>query len=150
MECSKSVSGILLFIILIFLSSCLSRNNGDESGITDKTKYDQYMVLGKNLFQENCGNCHQDDGSGLRRLYPPLQNSDFLQKDLTEILCVIRYGKKDSITVNGVTFDQGMPDNPELTNLDIAAISTYVMSNFGKKPVLIEPDDIQALSGKCH
>ena len=149
MECIKSGLVFTVLIVLLFFSACLNRNNGDESGITDKTRYDQYMVLGKKLYKENCGNCHQEDGSGLRRLYPPLKNSDFLQKDLSEILCVIRNGRKEPVMVNDIEFDQEMPDNPQLTNLDIAAISTYVLSYFGKKPVLIQPEDIQALSGKC-
>ena len=149
MECIKTSLAGILFLVIIGFSSCLNHNNGDESGIQDKTRYNQYMVLGKKLYKENCANCHQDDGTGLRRLYPPLKDSDFLQNDLTDILCIIRNGRKNPVTVNGIEFDQEMPDNPALTNLDIAAISTYVMSHFGKKPILVQPEDIQALTGKC-
>ena len=149
MACIKPGVACLSFVLLLFLSSCLDRNGSNENGISDKTRYRQYMVLGKKLFKENCANCHQDDGSGLRRLYPPLKDSDYFQKDQEEILCIIKNGSKGPVVVNGIQFDQEMPDNPQLTNLDIAAISTYVISHFGKKPVLIQPEDVQVLAGKC-
>ncbi len=107
------------------------------------------MVVGKKLYTDNCGNCHQDDGSGLRRLYPPLKNSDFFLHDQTTILCMIKHGQKSPVNVNGILFDQGMPDNPLLTNLDLAEISTYVISTFGKKPALVIPEDFENLKGKC-
>ncbi len=149
MGCNKIITYILFLFFIVALSSCLNGRKGDDSGIKDKKTFHQYMVLGEKLYKTNCGNCHQDDGSGLRRLYPPLNNSDFLEKDKSEILCVIRYGKKGNLLVNGITFDQEMPVNDELTALDISAISTYVLSTFGKKSVLVTQDDIRNLNGKC-
>ena len=107
------------------------------------------MALGRQLYKENCANCHQEDGSGLRRLYPPLKNSDFLNNDVAEILCIIRYGQIGDITVNGITYDQEMPENRQLTDLDIAAISTYVLSAYGNKEIMISLEDISNLKSTC-
>ena len=106
--------------------------------------------MGKKLYSDNCANCHQEDGSGLRQLYPPLRNSDYFKNKTEKILCVIKNGHQGGITVNGILFEQEMPDNPSLTNLDIAAISTYVLSTYGEKAKLISQEDIKDISGKCN
>ncbi len=150
MDYNKALTFILFLTFIITCTSCLNGHNHDDSEIKDKKTFNQYMVLGEQLYKANCGNCHQDDGSGLRRLYPPLKNSDFLDNNLTKILCVICNGKKGDLKVNDVTFDQGMPVNEQLTPLDLSAISTYVLSTFGKKSVLVTQDEIRNISGKCN
>jgi mono/diheme cytochrome c family protein len=149
MACSKTFPGIFSLLLAIIFVSCVQGHRQDESSVTDKNKFRQYMVQGKKLFEEHCGNCHQDDGSGLARLYPPLRSSDYLAEDKNRTLCIIRFGQKGEIFVNNVSFNMEMPVNPQLTNLDYAEISTYVISVFTKKSVLIQPEEIERLSVTC-
>ena len=146
MACRRIIVPFL--ILATFFSSCITRTK-PEGAIADKEKYRQYMASGKKLYEDNCANCHQSDGSGLRRLYPPLKNSDYFKNDRQKILCVIRYGMKGEIRVNGIPFNQEMPLNDQLVNLDLAEISTYVISTFGNVAELITPDDIGNLGRDC-
>lgn len=104
------------------------------------------MIAGEHLYAKHCSNCHGAQGKGLRNLYPPLLNSDYLQ-DLTQTLCVIRNGAKGKMIVNGVVYDQIMPQNKQLYDLDIAQIATYMYSKWGNKKELITTEKLQI--AKC-
>ncbi|WP_053404146.1 cytochrome c [Persicobacter sp. CCB-QB2] len=96
----------------------------------ETTKTKQYMVRGQQLYQTYCANCHQQDGSGLGKLYPPLKDSQHLS-DKETVICTIKNGMEGEIVVNGQTYDQPMPGIPELKNLDIAEIATFVRITWG-------------------
>ena len=53
--------------------------------------YEPY-TQGKRLYQAFCSNCHMDNGEGLRSLYPPLANSDYLEKNHDQLACIIANG----------------------------------------------------------
>jgi cytochrome c551 len=115
-----------------------------EKGIQDikdlKTK--QYAVAGKELYLQHCANCHQKEGSGLGQLIPPLKGVGYSPEDAPRIARAIRYGVKGEIMVNGIKYNQPMPANPQLKPLDIAKITTYVISIWGKEVTLITADEV--------
>jgi len=101
--------------LLVLLVSCESR---------EEITRQQYVVEGMNLYQTNCANCHQVDGSGLKDLYPPLAKTDLWQRvKMNELACLIKHGEKDSIRVNDKLYNAYMPGNPKLQALDIAESS---------------------------
>jgi mono/diheme cytochrome c family protein len=83
---------------------------------------------GKALYIRHCASCHGDQGEGLRQLIPPLNASDFVQKHPGRIACIIRYGMQGEVVVNGKTFNQPMPANPQLSEVEIANIVNYVLT----------------------
>ncbi|HLF36221.1 MAG TPA: cytochrome c [Cyclobacteriaceae bacterium] len=149
MACSKLPSLLIVLWISYSALSCKYRDGNDYSSIPDRKKYLQYITAGKQLYLEHCGNCHQDDGAGLARLYPPLKNSDFMNADPERTLCIIKFGQRGMIKVNGVEFNMEMPSNSRLSGLELAEIATYVFSTFGNKPVLVTPDQMEALEPEC-
>ncbi len=126
-----------ILIFLLTLSACSS---------AEQVKYEQYMIAGEQLYAKHCSNCHGAQGKGLKNLYPPLLNSDYLQ-DFSQTLCVIRNGAKGKMIVNGVVYDQIMPQNKKLYDLDIAQIATYMYSKWGNKKELITTEKLQI--AKC-
>ena len=145
---------LLLLIAFIFsLSSC---NQKEKSGKYDhldhrtKIRLRQYLAEGKKLYEVNCANCHQLDGSGLARLYPPLKNSDYIIPNKTEVICGIRYGQKGDLMVNGILFNQEMPPNPNLTDLEIAEIATYVFTEFADSVQIITLNEIAEIMKSCQ
>ena len=104
------------------LSSC-HNNNLD-------IKTAQYAVNGLKLYKTHCQNCHGDKGQGLGKLYPPLTDQKFLTENRTNLAAIIRNGLSGEITVHGETYNQSMPGNNILTDLDIAYILTYVTTHF--------------------
>ncbi len=90
-------------------------------------KYSQ----GKTLYDNYCVNCHGENGENLAELIPPLANSDYLIKNKDKIACLIYYGYKGKITVNGIEYKQQMPGNPNFNDIDIANLINYINNHFG-------------------
>lgn len=115
---------------ILFLALAFAACSSDE-----QVKYEQYVIAGEQLYNKNCSNCHGAEGQGLRNLYPPLKNSDFLINQ-NAVICIIKNGSNDTLKVNGKTFNQKMPANKKLYDLDIAQIVTFINDNWGKKGIV--------------
>ena len=110
----------------------------------------QYVVEGMNLYQTNCANCHQVDGSGLKDLYPPLAKTDLWQRvTMSELACVIKHGQKDSIRVNGKPYNAYMPANPKLQALDIAELVTYMREKWSPNKTIFSLDSARYALNNC-
>ena len=73
-----------------------------------------------------------EQGQGLARLIPPLANTDYLESlDVLELICLIRYGQNDTITVNGVIYDRPMPANELITEVELTALVNYLRLEWG-------------------
>ena len=110
----------------------------------------QYVVEGMNLYQTNCANCHQVDGSGLKDLYPPLAKTDLWQRvTMSKLACVIKHGQKDSIRVNGKPYNAYMPANPKLQALDIAELVTYMRDKWSPNKTIFSLDSARYALKNC-
>jgi len=137
---------------ILFATNCSKNKNNQEEPELDyrtRIRLKQYNIQGRNLYQSYCSNCHQPDGSGLGQLYPPLKNSDYMIDSLARTVCLIKYGQKGSIIVNGTEYNQEMPANPDLSNLEIAEIVTFIYNEFGGQRELIDVKEVEKLIGKC-
>lgn len=119
-------------------------------GKTTTPKFKQYYVHGEQLFQKHCSNCHQRDGSGLGRLYPPLNTSDFMENNFEEVLCLIRHGTSGELIVNGVQFNQPMPGVSLLSDLEIAEITTYIYNTWDHKRGIVEVKEVTGILESCR
>ena len=86
------------------------------------------------------------DGRGLQGTFPPLAQSDFLAGDVDAAIRVLIEGRQGPITVNGKTYDGAMP-NFSLVDEDIAAVLSYVRSNFGNRGKSVAPADVRRVRG---
>lgn len=137
----KSTLGCLLVFILIACQSKKTNNNEGISGIGDiKTK--QYAIQGQQLYLKYCSNCHQEDGTGLTRLIPPLRKADYMLNDVNRSIYIIKNGLKGSIVVNDIQYNQPMPGNHNLTPLEIAQIATYIYNVWGNEHGLISIEKV--------
>ena len=94
-----SIAGLLVII------SCGPGQNSKVKGALsseDKILFEKYLIQGKDLYKSKCQNCHMGNGKGLRTLIPPLMAADYLQQNQQEVACLIKYGAKQKLTVNGV------------------------------------------------
>ena len=136
---------IFLYLIIGFAFTACS-GKGDRQ---ERLKMQQYMIQGKRLYAQHCSNCHQPDLSGLAKLYPPLDTSDYMQNNLKEVACLIRYGIEEPLEVNGITYTQPMPAIPSLTNLEIAEILTYIYNTGEHEHGLISVRKLDSLMTNC-
>ncbi|MFD1143235.1 c-type cytochrome [Larkinella insperata] len=125
---------------LFFQTACQSQ---------EELKKEKYFVEGYQLYTEHCANCHQTDGKGLEALYPPINASDYLQHK-EKVICLIRFGQNEPITVNGKRFSRPMPANPQLTDIDVAAITTYIYNKWGNETVISEVKDVSKVLDVCR
>lgn len=136
---------VFLYLLFAgFLISCSANNDkkqGTLADITD-TKVLQYAIQGKILYEQHCANCHQKDGSGLGRLIPPIKNSDYFLEDKGRIARIIKYGQTGAITVNGIEYNEAMPANPKLTDLEIAQLMTYLYNIWGAEEGVIDASQV--------
>jgi cytochrome c551 len=133
--------GILTIFIFVACQSGSSSNENTLASIRD-TKVLQYAIEGKILYENYCANCHQKDGTGLGKLIPPLFESDYMLEDIGRTARIIKYGQNGEIIVNGQTYNQAMPANPRLTNLEIAQIMTYLYNIWGSKQGVIDANAV--------
>ena len=123
------------FALMVVCVACQGNNFENEAtrGLprADKVQYQQYMIQGQQLYSTHCSNCHQDDGSGLGKLIPPLAQSDYLLADVDRTLCLIKNGVEGELVVNGVSYNQAMPGNEQLRDIEIAQIATYIYNHWG-------------------
>ena len=96
---STATSLLVATVLLLSIIYCLS-----ISCSTRDPKFQQYFVQGQVLYEKHCSNCHQKNGQGLGRLYPPLALSDFLKNNVDKSMCIMKYGIQGEITVNGQSY----------------------------------------------
>ena len=112
-------------------------------------KLQQYYTQGQVLYEKHCSNCHQKNGTGLGRVYPPLASSDYLKSNFEQSLCIMKYGIQGEIVVNGKSFNKAMPAIPSLTELEIAEITTYIGNSWGQERGLIDVAKASEIMRKC-
>lgn len=127
-------------IVIIGLNSCKPKSSNPENTLAaiSDTKVLQYAIEGKALYEANCANCHQKNGTGLGKLIPPIFQSDYFLEDIPRTAKIIKHGQKGEITVNGIVYNQVMPGNPKLTNIEIAHIMTYLYNIWGSQRGVID------------
>ena len=151
------LSCISLLIILLLNGCGGEKKNESAQGFympeefdrRTELRYRQYAVQGRLLYKQHCANCHQNDGSGLENLIPPLAGSDYLHQDLQEVVCVIRHGLEGPVVVNGTEFNQPMPPNPQLKDIEIAEIATYITNAWGNQGEFITVQKAQEWLNNC-
>jgi mono/diheme cytochrome c family protein len=124
---------LISFIAGVLLMSC---SHGQKKG--ESVKFQQYFVEGEQLYITHCSNCHQKNGKGLGLLYPPLDQSDYMDENFEEVICLIKNGKSGELQVNGKRFNQPMPGVATLTNLEIAEIATYIYNSWDHNEGIID------------
>ncbi|RYC70271.1 MULTISPECIES: c-type cytochrome [Spirosoma] len=125
---------------LLTLASCQS----DE-----EIKRQKYITEGILLYKSNCANCHQADGKGVAALYPPLAGSDYLaNKD--KVICLIKYGLNGPIVVNGKRYNRPMPAQLQLSDLEVAEITTYIYNEWGKETGLTSVTAVTPILKACE
>ena len=143
-KCRESSFLIAIFLLLI---SCTSSTADREDY---SPKFQQYYVQGGVLYQQYCSNCHQRNGKGLGRLYPPVDQSDFMEDNFEEVVCIIKYGKQGSLRVNDVDYNMTMKGNTNLTELEVAEITTFIYNTWSHKKGLVNVKEVTHILSSCN
>jgi len=114
--------------------------------------------LGKKLFNNAaCNTCHQATGVGVPGVYPPLAGSEWVQGTEERVIRIVLYGLNGPITVKGTSFPGAAPmpsfgkvagSGYNWSDDKIAAVLTYVRSEWGNTASAITPEQVAAIRGK--
>lgn len=135
----KSPKLIIFAVITLLLGNACSEKKQSAQEIQSTAlsalsqKETQYYSNGRKLYKTICANCHMENGEGLGRLIPPIAKSDYLLKNRSDLSRMLKYGINGPMIVNNVEFNQPMPANPDLTDLEIAEILTYIGNTWGNE-----------------
>src|SRR3546814_13041055 len=84
------------------------------------------------------------NGQGLEGVFPPLAGSDWIAADPKRLPQVILHGLSGHVQVNGVDYDSVMPPMSQLTDDEVANISTYVLNSWGNQGGSITKEEAAA------
>lgn len=142
--------GFYLFISCWFLMSCSTKSESSSTtSSSNGIKFQQYYIQGEQLYLKNCSNCHQENGTGLGLLFPPVSQSDFVDQNVEKVICLMRNGIKGELIVNGKSFNKEMKGIPSLTDLEVAEIATYVYNTWGRDKGIIEVQLVSRVLSQC-
>ncbi|MDX1499962.1 MAG: cytochrome c [Woeseiaceae bacterium] len=105
----------------------------------------EVLARGRTVYEANCAACHQRNGQGLPGAFPPLAQSDYLDRDREQVLRVALLGLSGPITVNGVQYNGVMPSMAYLSDEELAAAMTYVFNAWGNSYAAVSANEIAAL-----
>ncbi len=106
-------------------------------------------LQGKRVYA-NCAACHQANGLGAPGQFPPLAGSEWvLAESPARIVRLVLHGISGPITVSGQSFNAAMPPwGAVLSDDDIAAVVTYIRSEWGNKASPVTAEQVKAIRGK--
>lgn len=115
----KALIVILLTIVCWFI---YAQGSGDMA---------QSVKRGQGVYVTSCQACHQDQGQGMDKIYPPLAESDFLAKNPKRAIDIVLNGMHGKIVVNGQKYNLVMPAQKHLSDQQIADVLNYVRNSWG-------------------
>lgn len=135
-----------IFFIVCIGSLMISCSSKEEASTDTTSKVDKQIYFeGKQLYAGTCAQCHQVDGKGLNKLYPPLANSDYLMNDILGASKIIKHGLSGAIKVNDIEFNRPMKGFEYLTDQEVASILTYISNSWGNQYKTVAPQDVSKI-----
>ena len=89
--------------------------------------------------------CHQANGAGMAGVFPPLAKSDYIAANPKILPQVILHGLQGPVKVNGTDYNSVMPPMNQLTDDEVANISTYVLNSWGNPGGRVTKDEAAAI-----
>ena len=103
---------------------------------------EERIARGKIIYNSVCFACHQPEGQGIPKAFPPLAKSDYLNADPKRAISNVLHGLQGKITVNGETYESLMPQLG-LNDEQVANALTYVYSQWGNSGVEVLPETVK-------
>jgi mono/diheme cytochrome c family protein len=92
-------------------------------------------TMGQRVYTQSCILCHQASGTGVPRIYPPLAGSEWvLAKDWrgdNHLVSIVLHGLQGPVDVAGNSYNGSMPGWKTLSDAEVAAVLTYIRSQWG-------------------
>jgi mono/diheme cytochrome c family protein len=101
------------------------------------------MTAGKAAYDRACIACHEADGSGAPRIYPPLPGNANLQSaDPASTLRIILDGAQTLTTPRAPNTGSMPAYAGQLSDQEIAAVTNYIRNSWGNAAPLVGPAQV--------
>jgi len=132
-----------------YLTRVVSGDSGAQSASVwqkEQAENGQHdAVDGAAIFAGSCVACHQAGGTGLPGVFPPLAGSSWVGGRDATLVQILLHGVQGALTVNGKNYNSAMPAfGNQLSDAQIAAVLTYVRSQWGNKAAAVNPSLVSA------
>jgi mono/diheme cytochrome c family protein len=103
------------------------------------------LARGKAVYENICGLCHNNDGSGKPGQAPPFAGSEWALGNPNHMIRIPLTGLAGPVEVKGQQWNLAMPAmGAALPDDDLAAVLTYIRQSWGNKASAITPDQVKA------
>jgi mono/diheme cytochrome c family protein len=99
---------------------------------------------GRAVFMRTCVTCHQQTGAGIQGTFPPLTENAVVTGDKARLIRLVLHGLTGPVMVKGVQYNNVMPPWKSLSDAEMAAVLTYVRSNFGNTADAVTAAEVAA------
>jgi mono/diheme cytochrome c family protein len=106
------------------------------------------IARGTSVYATYCLACHQSDGSGVPNMNPPLIKTSWVLGSKTVLIHQVLKGSVGKVEIDGETFHNSMPPQPQLTDQQIADVLTFVRNSFGNKASIVTPAEVKVVRAK--
>lgn len=106
------------------------------------------IARGQIVYTKTCLTCHQADGSGVPSMNPPLIKTKWVLGAKSVLIHQVLKGSSGTVEIDGDTFHNTMPPQPQLTDQQIADVLTYVRHSFGNKASAVSVAEVKAVRAK--
>jgi mono/diheme cytochrome c family protein len=111
------------------------------TGVAKAQEAPDQATQGKAIYMTICVACHQPTGAGLFPVFPPITSSEYVAGSAERLAAMILKGNAGPMTVDGKLYNNIMPGQEAvLTDDKIAAVMTFVRSNFGNNAPAVSPE----------
>jgi mono/diheme cytochrome c family protein len=101
-------------------------------------------VDGGQIFAAKCVACHQATGLGMPGVFPPLAGSEWVLGNDKVLVQIPLHGITGSVHVKGAAYSGAMPMFNIMSDAEIAAVLTYVRSQWGNAAPPVSPATVAA------
>lgn len=148
-------TSILILLLLAFAAySCKNpaKPNSEKpatqqssDGQPDVISGNEKMKRGLEVYNNVCLICHQEDGSGVPMMFPPINESLSVSGDPEKLIRIVLEGMAGPIEVKGEEYDEIMPPQAELSDQEISDLLTWLRNSFNNSGDAIAPEEVAKL-----
>lgn len=119
-----------------------------QAAVSSKSSLATSIARGTSVYTTYCLACHQADGSGVPNMNPPLIKTSWVLGSKTVLIQQVLKGSVGKVEIDGETFHNSMPPQPQLTDQQIADVLTFVRNSFGNKASIVTPAEVKVVRAK--
>lgn len=146
MNCKTGTIFSLIIVFLVYAPWILKAQTSREGNhcAVVKSSYRLSMDSGKVVYSRECISCHQADGKGEINKIPSL-NGKFVSGDKNQLIQILIHEHASSTEKKLNEPSYVIPQNPVMSDAEIANVLTYIRNSFGNKANAVKISEVKTL-----